>query len=134
MSEVSDSLQSGMLLFSCGPQQKTLNNLHTQSLDDQLSRSPKHPPNYTLKKEFNGEGLRISQVPVYLIVKDLLPHLLQVFSCQSKCCQSSLPFTQKTRQKHTHKLSTHLNTHCWRLRYIYTLIIVLLFVLVYNLW
>lgn len=53
VSEVSDSLQSGMLLFSCGPQQKTLNNLHTQSLDDQLSRSPKHPPNYTLKKEFN---------------------------------------------------------------------------------
>uniref|UniRef100_A0A8C6STX8 Very long-chain fatty acid transport protein n=1 Tax=Neogobius melanostomus TaxID=47308 RepID=A0A8C6STX8_9GOBI len=53
VSEVSHSLQSEMLLFSCGQEQSKINSLQTLDLDNMLSQSPRHKPNYTLKKDFN---------------------------------------------------------------------------------
>ncbi|KAM7393912.1 hypothetical protein PAMP_020748 [Pampus punctatissimus] len=55
MSEVSDSLQPDMVLFSSGEQDngEKLCSLQAQSLDALLACSPKHPPNYTLMKNFN---------------------------------------------------------------------------------
>ncbi|KAK7930151.1 hypothetical protein WMY93_006546 [Mugilogobius chulae] len=46
-------LESKMLLFSSGQEQKKIDSLHTHHLDELLSRSPKHKPNYSLKKDFN---------------------------------------------------------------------------------
>lgn len=54
MSEVSGSLQAGMVLFSSG--EEKLGSLRVQSLDDLLDCSPKHPPQHTLRKDFNGEA------------------------------------------------------------------------------
>lgn len=56
VSEVSGSLQPSMVLFSYGEQEDEVKicNLRAQSLDALLDRSPKHPPNYTLRKGFNG--------------------------------------------------------------------------------
>ncbi|XP_035516338.1 long-chain fatty acid transport protein 1-like [Morone saxatilis] len=55
VSEVSDSLQPDMVLFSSGERddEEKLCSFKVQSLDTLLDRSPKHPPRYTLKKEFN---------------------------------------------------------------------------------
>ncbi|XP_034451524.1 long-chain fatty acid transport protein 1-like [Hippoglossus hippoglossus] len=68
VSEVSSSLQPSMVLFSCGEQRQQqqqqqqqqeeeeevkLRSLRVQNLDALLASSPKHPPNYTLRKEFN---------------------------------------------------------------------------------
>uniref|UniRef100_A0A3Q1JI98 Very long-chain fatty acid transport protein n=1 Tax=Anabas testudineus TaxID=64144 RepID=A0A3Q1JI98_ANATE len=55
VSEVSGSLQPSMVLFSYGEQEDEVKicNLRAQSLDALLDRSPKHPPNYTLRKGFN---------------------------------------------------------------------------------
>ncbi|XP_062286508.1 long-chain fatty acid transport protein 1-like [Scomber scombrus] len=53
--EVSSSLQPDMVLFRSGQQEneEKLHNLRAQSLDTLLASSPKHPPNYTLRKIFN---------------------------------------------------------------------------------
>uniref|UniRef100_A0A8C4IJS2 Long-chain-fatty-acid--CoA ligase n=1 Tax=Dicentrarchus labrax TaxID=13489 RepID=A0A8C4IJS2_DICLA len=55
VSEVSDSLQPNMVLFSSGEHddEEKLCSFQVQSLDTLLDHSPKHPPRYTLKKEFN---------------------------------------------------------------------------------
>ncbi|XP_069386374.1 long-chain fatty acid transport protein 1-like [Paralichthys olivaceus] len=60
VSEVSSSLQPSMVLFSSGEQQQQqeekevkLHSLSVQNLDALLACSPKHPPNFTLRKEFN---------------------------------------------------------------------------------
>ncbi|XP_033480303.2 long-chain fatty acid transport protein 1-like [Epinephelus lanceolatus] len=55
VSEVSGSLQPHMVLFSSGEQgdEEELPNLQVQSLNALLDRSPKHPPRYTLTKDFN---------------------------------------------------------------------------------
>lgn len=55
VSEVSGSLQPDMVLFSSGERDddEMLRSLQVQSLDALLDRSPKHPPNYTLRKGFN---------------------------------------------------------------------------------
>lgn len=57
VSEVSSSLQPNMDLFSCGEQADDVKvcDLRAQSLDALLVCSPKHPPNYTLGKEFHGK-------------------------------------------------------------------------------
>ncbi|XP_072318420.1 long-chain fatty acid transport protein 1-like [Eucyclogobius newberryi] len=51
--DVRSSLESEMLLFRCGGEQQEMESLRTHNLDELLSRSPKHKPNYTLKKDFN---------------------------------------------------------------------------------
>ncbi|KAK2815878.1 hypothetical protein Q5P01_026345 [Channa striata] len=53
--EVSSSLQHNMVLFSCGEQEDEAKfcNFQAQNLDTLLDCSPKHPPNYTLRKGFN---------------------------------------------------------------------------------
>uniref|UniRef100_A0A8C9YDD6 long-chain-fatty-acid--CoA ligase n=1 Tax=Sander lucioperca TaxID=283035 RepID=A0A8C9YDD6_SANLU len=55
VSEVSGSLQPQMVLFSSGERdnEQKLCSLQIQSLDALLDRSPKHPPRYTLRKNFN---------------------------------------------------------------------------------
>ncbi|XP_068448513.1 long-chain fatty acid transport protein 1-like [Clinocottus analis] len=55
VSEVSDSLQPHMALFSSGGPdgEEKLCSLQAQSLDVLLDRSPKHAPRYTLRKHFN---------------------------------------------------------------------------------
>uniref|UniRef100_A0A8C2WGV8 long-chain-fatty-acid--CoA ligase n=1 Tax=Cyclopterus lumpus TaxID=8103 RepID=A0A8C2WGV8_CYCLU len=55
VSEVSGSLQPHMVLFSSGEPdgEEDLCILQAQSLDTLLDRSPKHPPRYTLRKDFN---------------------------------------------------------------------------------
>ncbi|XP_070838113.1 long-chain fatty acid transport protein 1-like [Chaetodon trifascialis] len=55
VSEVSSSLQPDMALFSSGEQddEEELCGLRVQSLEALLDRSPKHPPHYTPRKEFN---------------------------------------------------------------------------------
>lgn len=55
VSQVIDSLQPGLVLFSVGEDQdeETLSNRQAQNLDTLLSRSPTHPPSYKLKKEFH---------------------------------------------------------------------------------
>uniref|UniRef100_A0A3Q3MGV9 Long-chain-fatty-acid--CoA ligase n=1 Tax=Mastacembelus armatus TaxID=205130 RepID=A0A3Q3MGV9_9TELE len=55
VSEVSTSLQPDMALFSSGDQEDEgkLCGLRVQSLDALLDGSPKHPPDYMLRKEFN---------------------------------------------------------------------------------
>ncbi|XP_040002392.1 long-chain fatty acid transport protein 1-like [Xiphias gladius] len=55
VSEVRSSLQPTMLLFSSGERQDEVKlcSLRVQSLDALLAASPKHPPNYTLRKGFN---------------------------------------------------------------------------------
>lgn len=60
VSEVSGSLQPDMVFFSSGERDddEMLRSLQVQSLDALLDRSPKHPPNYTLRKGFNGETLQ----------------------------------------------------------------------------
>nr|XP_046263529.1 long-chain fatty acid transport protein 1-like isoform X2 [Scatophagus argus] len=57
VSEVSGSLQSDMVLFSSGEQdgEEKLCGLHVHSLDTLLDHSPKHPPHYTPRKEFNDK-------------------------------------------------------------------------------
>ncbi|XP_034544195.1 long-chain fatty acid transport protein 1-like [Notolabrus celidotus] len=54
---VRDSLQPNMLLFISGERDdgENLCSLQIQSLDTLLDRSPKHPPNHTLRKEFNDK-------------------------------------------------------------------------------
>ncbi|CAL1601800.1 unnamed protein product [Knipowitschia caucasica] len=52
--EVSHSLDSGMCLFISGRGHQQIEGLQTLSLDELLSQSPKHKPNYSLKKDFNG--------------------------------------------------------------------------------
>ncbi|XP_055013764.1 long-chain fatty acid transport protein 1-like isoform X2 [Boleophthalmus pectinirostris] len=51
--EVSNSLESEIILFRCGQEQKEIKSLHIHNLDELLSRSSKHKPTYTLKKDFN---------------------------------------------------------------------------------
>lgn len=60
VSEVSDSLQPGMVLFSSGDRDNEVKlcGLQVQSLDALLEHAPKHPPHYTSRKEFNGEALQ----------------------------------------------------------------------------
>ncbi|XP_073323630.1 long-chain fatty acid transport protein 1-like [Pagrus major] len=55
LSEVSSSLQPDMVLFSSGERDddEKLDGLRVQNLDVLLDRSPKHPPDYTTRKEFN---------------------------------------------------------------------------------
>uniref|UniRef100_UPI0037E7B7A3 long-chain fatty acid transport protein 1-like n=1 Tax=Semicossyphus pulcher TaxID=241346 RepID=UPI0037E7B7A3 len=55
VAEVRDSLQPDMLLFISGEQvgEEELCSHRVQSLDALLDRSPNHPPNHTLRKEFN---------------------------------------------------------------------------------
>ncbi|XP_076004304.1 long-chain fatty acid transport protein 1-like isoform X2 [Genypterus blacodes] len=55
VSQVSDSWQPCMLLFSIGQQDDDdkLHSLPVQNLDPLLACSPKHPPQHTLRKEFN---------------------------------------------------------------------------------
>ncbi|KAF7654930.1 hypothetical protein LDENG_00063290 [Lucifuga dentata] len=55
VSEVSNSLQPNMVLFSTAEQEddERLCSFPAQSLDTLLACSPKHAPQYTLRKEFN---------------------------------------------------------------------------------
>eukprot|EP00064_Thunnus_orientalis_P021040 superscaffoldBa00006145_g21194 len=55
--EVSGSLEPDMVLFSSGEQNNEEKHcsLQAQSLDTLLACSPKHPPNYTLRKKFNDK-------------------------------------------------------------------------------
>ncbi|XP_040893191.1 long-chain fatty acid transport protein 1-like [Toxotes jaculatrix] len=55
VSEVSSSLQTSTDLFSSGEQRDEVKlcSLRAQNLDALLASSPKHPPNYALRKEFN---------------------------------------------------------------------------------
>uniref|UniRef100_A0A665WLC1 Long-chain-fatty-acid--CoA ligase n=1 Tax=Echeneis naucrates TaxID=173247 RepID=A0A665WLC1_ECHNA len=55
VSEVSNALQPSMVLFSSGEQQEEMKlcSLHLHSLDPLMARAPTHPPNYTLRKDFN---------------------------------------------------------------------------------
>ncbi|XP_019119427.2 long-chain fatty acid transport protein 1 [Larimichthys crocea] len=55
VSEVSDSLQPGMVLFSSGDRDNEVKlcGLQVQSLDTLLEHAPKHPPHYRSRKEFN---------------------------------------------------------------------------------
>ncbi|XP_022071390.2 long-chain fatty acid transport protein 1-like [Acanthochromis polyacanthus] len=55
VSEVTDSLQSDMILFRAGEQQdeEKLCSREVENLDALLSCSPKHPPQNKLRKEFN---------------------------------------------------------------------------------
>lgn len=53
VSEVTQSLQSELLLFSCGREHREINTLQSQNLDKMLSQSPRQKPDYTLKKDFN---------------------------------------------------------------------------------
>uniref|UniRef100_A0A673BBF1 Long-chain-fatty-acid--CoA ligase n=1 Tax=Sphaeramia orbicularis TaxID=375764 RepID=A0A673BBF1_9TELE len=58
VSQVSSSLQANMILFSIGQPQnekEKLGSLQVHSLDPLLACSPKTPPNYTLRKEFNDK-------------------------------------------------------------------------------
>ncbi|XP_059191959.1 long-chain fatty acid transport protein 1-like isoform X2 [Centropristis striata] len=57
VSEVKDSLQPDMVLFSSGEKhdEEDLHSLQVQNLDSLLDGSPKHPPQYTLKKDFNDK-------------------------------------------------------------------------------
>uniref|UniRef100_A0A3B4BLB1 long-chain-fatty-acid--CoA ligase n=1 Tax=Periophthalmus magnuspinnatus TaxID=409849 RepID=A0A3B4BLB1_9GOBI len=54
LQEVSSSLEPDILLFCCGQEQKEIKSLHIHNLDELLTRSPKHKPNYSLKKDFNN--------------------------------------------------------------------------------
>ncbi|MEQ2279375.1 hypothetical protein AMECASPLE_008759, partial [Ameca splendens] len=55
VSEVAGSLQPGMVLFCTGDEKnkEELCSFQAQSLEALLTRSPTHPPNYKLKKDFN---------------------------------------------------------------------------------
>ncbi|MEQ2164283.1 hypothetical protein GOODEAATRI_005011 [Goodea atripinnis] len=55
VSEVAGSLQPGMVLFCTGDEEnkEELCSFQAQSLEALLTRSPTHPPNYKLKKDFN---------------------------------------------------------------------------------
>uniref|UniRef100_A0A3Q2QK83 long-chain-fatty-acid--CoA ligase n=1 Tax=Fundulus heteroclitus TaxID=8078 RepID=A0A3Q2QK83_FUNHE len=56
VSEVAGSLQPGMILFCTGDEknEEKLCSFRAQSLEALLASSPTHPPNYKLKKDFNG--------------------------------------------------------------------------------
>lgn len=65
VSEVSNSLQPGVLLFSCGgrshQEEELRSSLRVQNLDLMLEDTPRHQPHHTTRKGFNGE-------PAFLVV------------------------------------------------------------------
>lgn len=72
MSEVSSSMQSHVLLFSCGGQshqeEALRSSLRVQNLDVMLETSPRHQPHRTTRKGFNGEPARLVVVLVMVVV------------------------------------------------------------------
>lgn len=86
VSEVSSSLQPSMVLFIYGEQEDKVNicSLHAQNLDALLGDSPKHPPNYPLRKSFNGEALHTVCMETWLCCCNMSScHVSQRFNCKS---------------------------------------------------
>lgn len=113
VSEVSSSLQAGMVLFSYGEQEEKVNiySLRAQSLDVLLDRSPKHPPSYTLRKGFNGEALHAVCTEAQLSCCNVFVfHVSLRFGCHTFISLPARVNSKVTKSSHCHWSSNEIQS------------------------